>query len=286
MIFSARQQFPILMMARLLNVSKSGYYSWVNRQSTPSKRQVARDQRDHLLRVAFKENSGRFGSPSLTKYLNRNGVRVCVNTVATSMRRLGLAAVGKFKKKQTTFSDHSLKTAENKLDRDFSVHSKQAAWACDITYIKTKTSWLYLAVVMNLRSRIVLGWSLSTSMSQELVISALKKAIDTGTETKNTIHHSDRGSQYCSKRYQKLLALFGFKVSMSRPGKCHDNAVVESFFGCFKREIKIQRFKSLSLSEAIHEVNQYICWYNSERIHSTLNHQTPLDFESQLSLAN
>ena len=225
-------------------------------------------------------------SPSLTKYLNRNGVRVCVNTVATSMRRLGLAAVGKFKKKQTTFSDHSLKTAENKLDRDFSVHSKQAAWACDITYIKTKTSWLYLAVVMNLRSRRVLGWSLSTSMSQELVISALKKAIDTGTETKNTIHHSDRGSQYCSKRYQKLLALFGFKVSMSRPGKYHDNAVVESFFGCFKREIKIQRFKSLSLSEAIHEVNQYICWYNSERIHSTLNHQTPLDFESQLSLAN
>ena len=127
MIFSERQRFPILMMARLLNVSKSGYYSWVNRQSNPSRRQVARNQRDHQLRVAFKENSGRFGSPLLTKYLNRNGVRVCVNTVATSMKRLSLAAVSNTKKKQTTFSDHSLKISEYKLNRDFSVHSKQAA---------------------------------------------------------------------------------------------------------------------------------------------------------------
>ena len=279
MIFSERNMFPIVMMARLLKVSRSGYYSWV-------KRKLARDKRDHHLRVAFKENLGRFGSPQLTHYLKRKGIKVSVNTVATSMKRLGLSAITKVKKKQTTFSSHSLKTAENILNRDFSIHSKQAAWVCDITYVKSKNSWFYLAVIINVRSRRILAWSLSPSLTQELVISALKTAINTGVETKGTIHHSDRGSQYCSKRYQKLLKLFGFKVSMSRVGECYDNAVVESFFGHFKREIQIERFRTLSYLEATQEINRYMNWYNSARLHSSLNHQPSLDFESQLGLVS
>ena len=285
MIFSERQNFSIVMMARLLEVSKSGYYSRMKKQSKPSKRRQWRDQRDHQIRVAFKETHGRFGSPRLTSYLNDKGLRVCVNTVAESMRRLGLSAGTQVKKKQTTFSNNSLQTAKNILGRDFAVDSRQPAWASDITYIKTKESWLYLAVVINLRSRRVLGFSTGSSLTQDLVIEALKMAINTKSATKDTIHHSDRGSQYCSKRYRKLLTFFGFKISMSRLGECYDNAVVESFFGHLKREIQVKKFIKKSYSETESEIHHYLHWYNSERLHSSLAQQSPLDFERQLCLA-
>jgi len=282
LIHSEESSYPIPMMLRLLEVSKSGYYNWVKRRSFLSKQAQRRQRRDHLIKVAFAETKGRYGSPRLTQYLKAQGRKVCENTISESMRRLGLSALCKPRKVKTTDSHHQRPTAENLLAREFNVRSSKPAWVGDITYLYTAEGWLYLASLIKLQSRRVIGWALSDTINEELVTRALEMALSSHTSTQGVLHHSDRGAQYCARGYQEKLKSKGFIISMSAPGECLDNAVAESFFGQLKRELPVKSLFKMKRSEARREVSNYIHWYNSERLHSSLDHMSPLDFERQL----
>jgi len=282
-IYAERNHFPLQLMFRLMEVSKSGYFSWLRMRYDRSGRAQRRDRLDHLIRVLFVESGGNFGSPKIYNGLLSLGIKISLNTVARRMRELGFSAVPKKRPPvKTTHSNHRLPTCENILNRDFDVHSDRPAWVSDITYIHTRHKQIYLATMIDLRTRKVIGWAVDDHMRKELVINAFNMALSKARRTEGVIVHSDRGSQYCSREFTQLLKAHGMIQSMSAPGECLDNAVAESFFGHLKRELGVRNLSRLSISEAKRKIANYMHWYNSERFHSTLNYMTPIDFESQL----
>lgn len=270
-------QFAVRMMCRVMRVSASGYYHWHDR--APSARAQARTQLDAEVKQAFVAEKGRAGTPRLKRRLSAQGQLAGRHQVAQSLRRQGLRAKGARKYKATTNSNHGLPVAPNLLHQDFSATRPNQKWVCDITYISTDEGWLYLAVVLDLYSRIVVGWSMSERMTATLVCDALKMAIFRRHRPRNVIVHSDRGSQYCSREHRQLLTDYGLVCSMSKKGDCFDNAAMESWNHSLKVEaIHGERFVTREQAKA--QVFDYIeVYYNRQRLHSTLGYLSPVEFE-------
>lgn len=277
MIKEWSEHFPIRLMCRLLGVSVSGYYAWLTRR--PSKRLA----RDHDLAVKIKhifdDERSRAGAPRITRRLNQEGEPVGKQRVARIMREQGWRATAAKKFKATTNSNHQLPVAPNLLQQNFNALKPNEKWVSDITYCWTEEGWLYLAVVLDLYSRKVVGWALSGRMTKQLVIDALQMAIWSRKPPRGLILHSDRGSQYCSYDYQELLTTHGLIGSMSKRGDCYDNAAMESWNHSFKVEA-IHGEKFISRAKAKHHIFEYIeIYYNRIRLHSRLGYQSPELYE-------
>jgi len=276
-----RDSFAVAVMCRVLDVSKSGFYQWL--RAVPSRR-ACRSQRIRSTVLEIHERSNRiYGSYKIAEVMQTSEQleTVCRNTVASAMRELGLKSrVCKKFKPTTTTIDPSKRPAENVLDQDFSADAPNRKWVTDITYLPTEGGWVYLAVVLDLFSRKVVGWSISESLATTLVSRALRNAIESRqAATNRLLHHSDRGCQYTSDFYQTTLRTLRITCSMSRRGCCYDNAVMERFFWSLKHEwTKHETYADLE--DARLSVFRYIdTFYNSERLHQTLGYQSPDQFE-------
>jgi transposase InsO family protein len=267
-------------MCRSLNASKAGYYAWRDRPDSP------RSQEDQRLlsriRVIHRISAETYGSPRVHAQLRGDGVRIARKRVAKLMKTNGIAVKIRRRFRVTTDSNHKLPVAANVLNRRFNVAeigATDVAWASDITYVDTVEGWLYLAVILDLRSRRVVGWSMSQSLEATIVLDALKMAITRRRPKRGVLHHSDRGSQYAGDLFQQLLRDHGMICSMSRKGDCWDNAVVESFNATIKTEL-IHRTKWQTREQARAAIYKWIeTWYNSVRLHSTLGYRSPIEFE-------
>jgi transposase InsO family protein len=273
-------------MCRVLEVSKAGYYAWRVRPLCDR----VKDDRVLTARIREiqQEVKGRYGSPRTYQELKALGFKCGEHKVARLMRQAGIRAKSARKFRVTTQSGHTNPVAPNVLDRKFSIdqHRKpDQAWAADITYVPTREGWLYLAVVIDLATRLVVGWSLRTRLDQELATSALRMAL-THRGARGGLHHSDRGVQYTSAAYQRLLKEGGFTASMSRVGDCWDNAVAESFFATLTKELLADGLFE-SRREASKELFQFIeVWYNRRRRHSSLGYRTPAEYDTALATAS
>ena len=263
----------------MLSVSCSGYYAWQKKK--PSKRLQQNAVLSLKIKAIFDEEKGRAGAKRITERLRKEGLKVGKNRVARLMRLNGWRAKAAKKFKATTNSNHKLPVSPNLLQQNFFADRPNEKWVSDITYIWTDEGWLYLAVVMDLYSRMVVGWSMSERMTSQLVIDALQMAIWRRKKPQGVIIHSDRGSQYCSHDYQKLLAKNGFICSMSKRGDCYDNACMESWNHSLKVEaIHGERF--VTRAAAKNHVFEYIdIYYNRKRLHSRLGYVSPVYFETQ-----
>lgn len=261
-----------------MQVKRSSYYDWRSRASS---RVVSEDEvrlRRELKRL-FDESRQSLGSRRMCVMLRNAGYNVGRYKVRMLMRKMDLAVKLKRRYRVTTDSRHKLPVAANVLDRAFNPAQSNQVWSSDITYIWTAQGWLYLAVVIDLFSRRVIGWSIDERMTKPLVIRALMMAVNQRKPMRGLIHHSDRGSQYASKHYQDLLAAYGIKASMSRKGNCWDNAPVESFFSGLKREW-IGDSIYQTREQAVRDVREYMMiYYNAKRLHSSLGYMTPMEFE-------
>jgi putative transposase len=263
----------------MLSIECSGYYAWLKRK--PGMRAISNDVLDEKILVVFKKHQVRYGAKRITDELRDNGETCSKNRVARRMRHLGLRAKARRKFKITTDSKHNLPVAPNLLNRDFTAHRSNQKWCGDISYIWTDEGWMYLAVVIDLYSRAVIGWSIQSTMSRQLVCDALLMALWRRGFPRGVLFHSDRGSQYCSNDYQKMLKSFGFICSMSRKGNCWDNAVAESFFHSIKTElVYTERYATREIAKQ--SIFQYIeVYYNRIRRHSTIGSMAPEVFENQ-----
>jgi transposase InsO family protein len=257
-------------------VSASGYYAWAARPDSPTE-----EWRQELVAAIEEIHAavkGRHGSPRMTAELKGRGYECSENTVAGLMRGHGVRAKTPRRFVRTTDSNHRLPVAENLLARDFSPAGPNEAWCADITYIPTGEGWLYLAVVGDLFSRMVVGWSMAETMESRLVVDALEMAVRRRLPGEGLVAHSDRGSQYASDHYQRALASAGIACSMSGVGQCWDNAPVESFFGRLKCELGVEVFATRGQARAV--VFEYLeAFYNRARRHSSLGYVSPVGFE-------
>ena len=265
-------------MCSALKVSPSGYYAWRGRPES----ERSRENRQILeeIRKEYKASDNRYGSPNIYHALKAKGIQCSENRVARLMRINGIQAKLRRRFVATTDSNHNLPVAENVLDRKFMAERPNEAWVSDITYIRTREGWLYLAVVIDLFSRQVVGWAAESTADRSLVMAALAQALQTRRPEAGLLLHSDRGCQYASGDYQAELARWSIVCSMSRKGNCWDNAPAESFFGSLKTEMVSQpRFRTRSEAQAA--LFEYIeVWYNRKRLHSTLGYVSPVTYEA------
>lgn len=276
-----RDQYPINLMCRVLRVSRSGYYAWQVRPE--SNRSHSDRELTAVIRRLHTESNGVYGSPKMTSLLQTSGYCCGRRRVARLMRIAGLRGCPKRRYRVTVPSDPSHAVADNLLRQNFRASRPNERWAADITYISTHQGWLYLAIVMDLYSRRIVGWSMSQWISRHLVIDALVMAIESRRPEALLIHHSDRGAQYTSDDFRNELAKHGIRCSMSARGNCYDNAVVESFFGLLKREW-VNRVRYRTRDEAKADIFEYIeCFYNRKRPHSYLGNMSPVAFEKRTS---
>ena len=271
--------YPVTVLCRAMKVSSSGYYAWCGRR--PSQRA----QEDERLKVEItaihRQNRRAYGSPRIYRALKRRQVAVGRRRVARLMRECGIVGRAPKRFRCTTDSDHSMPVAANVLDRQFAVSAPDRAWVTDITYVWTQQGWLYLAVVLDLFSRRIVGWASASHMRTELVLDALHMALRQRTPSDRLVHHSDRGSQYASRLYRSLLAEHDIVCSMSRKGNCWDNAVVESFFATLKTEL-IHRRTWSSRAEAREAIAEFIeLFYNRQRFHSSIGYCSPAEYEKR-----
>jgi len=267
-------------MCEVLGVSKSGYYNWLRKQAAPlTKREEKEIQMAQKVFQSFHNSYGTYGSPRILKDLKAWGYILSQKKVANMMRELGLYAVCPKQYQRTTDSNHSHDIYPNLVKRQFKAKALNQVWVADITYIRTMEGWLYLASIMDLYSRKIIGWAIADHMKEELVLEALEKALMTRKPPAGCVHHSDRGVQYCSKGYIKRLKDNKMKISMSKKGDPYDNACIESFHSSIKKEcIYRQRFQTKR--DAKKAVQIYIVqFYNEKRRHSTLDYVSPNQYE-------
>jgi len=268
------------LMCRVLEVSRSGFYAWLGRQESGRARE---DRRlSALIRGIFEESRRTYGAPRVHRALGKRGVRCGLKRVARLMKAGDMRpkTTRKFRVK-TTDSKHNHPIAPDLLGQDFTADGPNQAWVSDITYIPTDEGWLYLASTMDLFSRRIVGWSMSSSLEATLVVDALRMAVEGRNPRPGLIHHSDRGSQYASSAFRQLLDAHGIRCSMSRTGNCYDNAAKESFFHTLKTEL-IHHEHYRTRAEARASVFEYIeAFYNRQRLHSTLDYCSPVEFELQ-----
>lgn len=276
-------QYPVLVMCRVLGVSRSGYYAWRRR---PESRRGREDRQLKVrIRTIFHESRRTYGSPRIHRELRRRGIRCGRKRIARLMREESLRAKSRRKFKATTDSNHRHPVAPNRLQRRFEVPSLDTVWLSDITYISTDEGWLYLAVVMDLASRRIVGWSMKDRITSELTLAALDMAVQQRRPRSGLMHHSDRGSQYACDDYRRALEARGIQMSMSRRGNCYDNAPMESFFSSLKVElIRDRRFATRGEAQAA--IFRYIeVRYNRQRLHSSLDYCSPAEYETALEAA-
>lgn len=273
--------WPTALMCRVLRVARSGYYAWLKRQ--PSPRACRRASLAAKIRRVHEQSRRTYGSPRVHAALTAEGETACVNTVASIMKRQGIAA--KTRRSfvpRTTTSDHEQATA-NVLQRAFTPGSADERWAADITYIATNEGWLYLAAVMDVGTRRIVGWSMADHLRSELVEDALMMALARRAPERGLLHHSDRGVQYASAKYQHLLREHGIQCSMSGKGNCWDNAAMESFWATLKTEwAHHHRYATRAAAKA--SLFEYIeVFYNRQRLHSSLGYMSPEAYELSLN---
>jgi putative transposase len=275
-------EFPLELVCQVLDVSRSGYYAWLRRP--PSSRAQRSRELSEKIRATHVENRRVYGSPRLCEALRAEGEAVSENTVAKLMRRSGIRA--KTKKKfvpRTTDSTHDRPVAPNLLERCFQAQRPGQKWAADITFVPTDEGWLYLAGVLDLCSRKLVGWSMADHMETDLVADALRMALARRRPEAGLLHHSDRGSQYASEDYQHLLASHGITCSMSGKGDCWDNAAMESFWATLKTEL-VNHEQYATRQQARASIFEYVeAFYNRKRLHSSLGYKSPEAFEASLN---
>lgn len=264
-------------MCKALGVSRSGFYDYLRRP--PSDKELRHRVLQEQVQSAFKRFKKRYGAPRIARALRQDNIKCCVNTVAQVMRELSLKVRNGKAFRYSRFSYANVRVSDNLLKRDFSASAPNTKWVSDITYVRRSGSWVYLATVMDLYSRAIVGWSIDSSMTENLVINALKMAISRRDIKPGLVVHSDRGVQYRSIKYHDLLDSVGAVSSMSRRSNCWDNAVMESFFSRLKVELIFsQRYQSLQHVKS--SIFEYIeIFYNRVRQHSTLGYVSPMQYE-------
>ena len=280
-IDARKAEFPVLRLCKVLRVSQSGYHAWKIRSAGGRHSPRLKSDQSMLVhvRAAFRASHETYGSPRLAHELKARGIAIGRRRTARLMRESGLCARKRRRFVRTTDSGHGLPFAPNLLAQDFSAAAANQKWASDITYVWTRQGWLYLAVVIDLYARRVVGWSASQRIDAALALAALKKALTLRPPSAGLIHHSDRGSQYCAYAYQVELSKHAIAVSMSGKGNAYDNAVAESFFKTLKTEL-VWRTSFQTRHEAVNAIAQYIDgFYNPSRRHSALGYLSPVQFE-------
>ncbi len=281
LIDQAKKAFPVHRLCKVLGVSQSGYFAWRNRK--PSRRQLDDMVLLAHIRAQFATSNETYGAPRRHVELREDGLDVGRHRVARLMRDNGLKALQKRRYKKTTDSNHGGPIAPNLLDQDFACDGPDQKWGADISYIWTAEGWLYLAIVLDLYSRRIVGWAVSDRLKKGLAIMALTRAISTRRPPPGLIHHSDRGSQYCSHDYLRLLKAHGMLPSMSGKGNCYDNAMVETVFKTIKNEL-IWRASFQTRKAAELALGRYIDgFYNPSRRHSALGYKSPASFEANMA---
>jgi putative transposase len=282
-IQSLATQCPVRTLCRLLEVTRSGYYQW--QQRLPGPRQQANQQILEHIQKAFAQSRQTYGSPRITRQLQRQNVVCSLNRVARLMRRHAIAAKSKRPfRPRTTESRHGCGIAPNRLKEQAPVTRINQTWAADITYLHTAGGWIYLAGVMDLFSRKIVGWSLGYSLQTPLVKEALQQALALRRPAAGLLHHSDRGIQYASSVFQELLHSKKMIPSMSAAGNCYDNAKMESFWSTLKTEL-VHRQEFTDLPQARSALFEYIeVFYNRQRLHSALDYKSPAEFEKTINL--
>jgi putative transposase len=277
-----KRQWPVCVQCRVLGVSSSGYRQHLaRRKKVLTRRHLSEMALLVEIRAVHAEARGAYGWPRVWRQLKVGGVRVGKRRVQLAMQRNGIEGRGKRRfRVSTTDSNHALPIAPNVLARNFTVPAANAVWAGDLTYIATGEGWLYLAVVLDLFSRRIVGWAMGATIDAELACRALDMAWHSRLPAPGLIFHSDRGSQYASHRYGELLAEHGIKASMSRKGNCWDNACSESLFGSLKVE-RLHGMEFKSHREAKDATLDWLLWYNGSRMHSTLRYLSPTQFEQR-----
>lgn len=263
-------------LCRVMRVPRSTFYAW--RKQTPSKRQVEDAKLKPLIREIHLESRESYGAPRVHRKLRHAGISIGRHRVARLMREERLQAKQRRKFKATTDSNHGHATAPNLLAREFRPLAVDTVWVGDITYIWTREGWLYLAVLLDLYSRRVVGWAMGPLITKQLALDALRMAVSLRHPPVGLIHHTDRGSQYASKAYQDALKAIGASCSMSRKGNCWDNAPSESFFATLKKDA-VHGVTFATRDEARREIVSYLCWYNAHRLHSTIGYLAPKTYE-------
>lgn len=278
-IHAQRQDYPIRRLCAVMGVSRSGYYAW--RQRPPSARAQANAELLVAVHAAHQASRDTYGSPRLYRALIRQGYSCGRHRVARLMRRAGLRGVPERRSVRTTQGTEAAAAVPDRLERDFTAAAPNQKWVSDITYIRVGAGWMYLATVLDLFSRRVIGWAMAEHMRAELVLGALEMAYAQRGAPCNLIYHSDHGSQYTSTLVRDWLTQHAVQASMGSKGDCFDNAVAESFFATLKREC-VYRQTYATRQEARTQIFEYIeVFYNRQRLHSTLDYQSPMDYEQQ-----
>ncbi|HJV31509.1 MAG TPA: IS3 family transposase [Bacillales bacterium] len=285
-IYANKNEHTIVKMCKVLGVSTSGYYVWEKRQSQDeTERESRKKYLDERIKFHFNDNLGTYGSPRIhERLIERDKIKVSQKTVANRMKAMGLFATPPKKYINTTDSNHEKLVYTNELNRDFRPDAPNKVWVTDITYIHTGEGFLYLNPVLDLFSRRVISHAMDDCMDRTLPLRALKEAIALRKPEKGWIHHSDRGSQYCSNDYIQELKEAKAVISMSRKATPYDNACAESFFASLKKEY-LYKFVFRTKAEAIAAVEFYIQFYNRKRTHSTLGYATPMEYEVAYEMA-
>lgn len=276
-IAAEKALYPIAVLCEVVGVTRSGYYAWSDRPASSKK--IADAQLLVEIRAAMKRGRGAYGSPRVHLDLRARGIRVSRKRVERLMRENGLEARQKRRFVHTTDSRHDDPIAPNVLARDFDVAAANKIWVGDVTYIPTSQGWLYLAVLLDLFSRRIVGWATSVTNDTDLALAALERALRTRQPARGLVHHTDRGSPYASGDYRAALERHGIIASMSRTGDCWDNAVAESFFATLRAElVDDERYPTRRAAEI--SIGDYIDgFYNIERLHSHLDYVSPIEFE-------
>jgi len=273
-----RSEFPVKKMCQVLKITRSGYYKWEKKET--SEREKENNMLLKRIKRIYYEHKGRYGSPRITKQLKKEGIKCGKNRIARIMRKNDIAAKTKKRFKVTTNSKHNYRAAANLIKQDFTAARINQKWVSDITYIKTSEGWLYLAGILDLCFKRIVGWSMGDRLTRELSIKALKQALKRRDIERGLIIHSDRGVQYACHDYVNLVAGRKLTQSMSGKGNCYDNAAMESFFKTLKTELTYwQRYKTRE--EAKKSIFEYIeSYYNRKRMHSSIGYMSPVEFEN------
>jgi len=283
LIDANKADMPVDRMCALLDVSVSGYYAWKKR--APSQRQLDDFVLLAHIRAQFALSNETYGAPRMHVEIREDGVQAGRHRIARLMRANGLKATQRRRFRKTTDSHHGCPVAANILDQNFACDGQDQKWGVDISYIWTAEGWLYLAIVLDLFSRRIIGWAVSDRLKKDLALNALRRAITIRQPSAGLIHHSDRGSQYCSGDYQKLLSCQGIIASMSGKGNCYDNAMVETVFKTIKSDL-VWRTRFLTRADAELALGRYIDgFYNPRRRHSSLGYKSPVTFEAIMASA-
>jgi len=282
LIDAKKATYPVTVLCEVLEVSRSGFYAWKDRD--PSGRAKADAELSVEIVAVHDRSQRRYGSPRVHRALRKKGVRASKKRIERLMQVLGIFGRQKRRFRRTTDSAHSYPIAPNLVERHFDPSGPNQLWAGDVTYIDTNEGWAYLAVLLDLYSRRVVGWAISAKNDTELAWSALEQAARGRRPCAGLVHHTDRGSPYASGDYRKALAAHGMTASMSRKGDCWDNAVAESFFATLRTEL-VDDERYATRREAALSIGDYIeSFYNTERLHSHLDYVSPIEFELKMAL--